>query len=328
MQASLPDLSPEDRSVIFHNLDLNLNRLIVEAFLHGLYSGIITVALWVICSSPKRLRSTFLCTIIITLYVLSTITFGINWSSERRGFIDHGDNYYSILTTLVDAGTYDLISSVASGISTFLVDITIIWRCWILWERQWRVIFVPIVCAIGSTVMKSMQIFSAFHNATNDISAQFAVDVNWSLIYVVLMLATTFMCTFLIVYRIARHTPRMSAARKIIKMLIESSAIYSISLIIYLGLVSQNSDSGYYADVIAAYIRAIAPTLLAGRVSAHANASSRRRQMVAMWESHPPLVGCFSEAGINQHSHCRDDGCQTVSGSLKVDYFASIKIPR
>ncbi len=104
-------------------------------------------------------------------------------------------------------------------------------------------------------VMKSVQIFSVLHNATNDISAQFAVDVNWSLIYVVLVLATTFMCTFLIVYRIARHTPRMNASRKIIRMLIESSAIYSISLIIYLGLVSQNSESGYYADVIAAYIR-------------------------------------------------------------------------
>ncbi len=35
MQASLPDLSPEDRTVIFHKFDLNLNRLIVEAFLHG-----------------------------------------------------------------------------------------------------------------------------------------------------------------------------------------------------------------------------------------------------------------------------------------------------
>ncbi|PBK96202.1 hypothetical protein ARMGADRAFT_1028392 [Armillaria gallica] len=204
MQTSLPDLSPEKRGVVFHNLDLNLNRLIVEAFLHGLYSGIVTVALWVICSSPKQLRNTFLSTIIITIYVLSTITFGISWSSEHRGFIDHGSNFQSIFTTLVDTGTYDLINSVAGGISKLLVDITI--------------------------------------------AVQFAVDVNWSLIYIVLMLATMFMCTFLIVYHTTWHTPRISASRKIIKMLIKSSAIYSISLIIYLGLVSHNLESGYYAD--------------------------------------------------------------------------------
>ncbi|KAK0492348.1 hypothetical protein EDD18DRAFT_1358013 [Armillaria luteobubalina] len=314
MKTSPPDLSPEDRSVVFHNLDLNLNRLILEAFLHGLYSGIVTVALWVIYSAPKRLRNTFLCTTIIALYVLSTITFGISWSSERRGFIDQGANYYSIFRTLVNAGTGDLISSVTGGVSTLLVDIVIIWRCWTLWEHQWKVIFLPIICTIGSTIMKAMQLFSLFHNATNDISAQFAPDVNWSLINVVLMLATTILCTFFIVYRVFRHFQEMSASRKIIKMLIESSAMYSTSLIIYLVVVSRNSSSGYYADIISAYIRAISPTLLAGRISAHANERSRRQKMFATWDNHPPLVGCFSEAGMN-NSHCSDDERQTVLGS-------------
>ncbi|KAK0472626.1 hypothetical protein IW261DRAFT_1661295 [Armillaria novae-zelandiae] len=295
MQPSPSNLSPEDRTAIFQTLDLNLNHLILQAFLHGLYSGIVTVALWVIYSSPKRLRSTFLCTIIITLYILSTITFGINWSSERRGFIDHSNNYHSIFITLVSAGMGDLISSVAGGISTLLVDIAIIWRCWILWERQWKVIFVPIICTIGSTIMKTMQIFSMIDKATNDISAQFAPNVNLSLIYVVLILVTTFLCTFFIVYRVARHTQGMSRFHKVMKMFIESSAMYSTSLIIYLALVVQNSESGFYADVISAYIRAIAPTLLAGRLSAHANARARREKIVATWEDNPPLVGSFRE---------------------------------
>ncbi len=100
-----------------------------------------------------------------------------------------------------------------------------------------------------------MQIFSVFHDSTNNLSVQFTVDINWLLIYAVLMLATTVMCTLLIVYRIVQHAPGMSASRKIVEMLIESSAMYSISLIVYLALVSQNSESGYYADTIAAYVR-------------------------------------------------------------------------
>ncbi|KAK0472630.1 hypothetical protein IW261DRAFT_1570714 [Armillaria novae-zelandiae] len=304
MQALPPELSLEDKTIIFQNLNINLNWLILQAFLHGLYSGIVTVTLWVIYSSPKRLRSRLLCTIIITLYVLSTITFGINWSSEHQGFIDHGDNYYSIFITLVHVGTEDLISSVAGGISTLLVDIAI----------DLTIIDVAMLDPLGTPmesgfhtnylcnnyykrvcvlclgiyhlmhpllVMKTMQIFSSIHNSANDISAQFAPNVNWSLINIVLILVTTFWCTFFIVYRVARHTPEMSTSRKIIKMLIESSAMYSTALIIYLALALQNSESGFYIDVISAYIRAIASTLLAGHVSAYANTRSRREKIVA-----------------------------------------------
>ncbi|KAK0421513.1 hypothetical protein EV421DRAFT_1982954 [Armillaria borealis] len=308
MQALPPGLSQDDWNIIF-----------------GLYTGIVAVTLWTICSSPKQSRSTFLRTVIIMLYVLRMIAFAMDWAFEHHTFIENGNNPYSMFTAL-DFGlwlrTNNLVAGITGGISTLLVDITIIWRCWTLWDRQWRVVFIPIICTGAGIVMKAMQIFRNFPS-TNDIGAQSAADVVWSLIYAVLMLATTVMCTLSIVYRIVRHAPGMSASRKIIEMLIESSAMYSISLIIYLVLVSKNSDSGLYADVIAAYFhrvdnlkppKAISPTLLVGRVSAHANASSRRQQMVAMWENHPPLVGCFREE-VTDNSYSPDDGHQTVSGS-------------
>ncbi|KAK0222374.1 hypothetical protein IW262DRAFT_1380132 [Armillaria fumosa] len=102
-------------------------------------------------------------------------------------------------------------------------------------------------------------------------------------------------------------------------MLIESLAMYSLSLIIYIALqvVSRNLQAGYYADTIAAYIRAIAPTLLVGRVSAYVNTISARRKMVAMWENHTPLVGCFRDEDTNNSSicHCLGDGYQMSSGT-------------
>ncbi|PBK62572.1 hypothetical protein ARMSODRAFT_1024773 [Armillaria solidipes] len=318
MQASPPNFSQDDRSAIFDQLDMNLNTTILRASLHGLYTGIVAVTFWTIFSSPKRLRSTFLHTVIITLYVLSTIAFAMGWAFQRRAVIKYGENYYTVFTVLQDNSPWGragcLVSGITGGISTLLVDITIIWRCWALWDRQWRVVFIPIICTAAGMVMKAMQMYGDFHNSTNGLSVQFAADIDWSLIYVVLVLATTVMCTLLIVYRIVRHAPGMSASRKIIEMLIQSSAMYSISLIIYLALVSKNSESGFYADIIAAYVRAIAPTLLVGRVSAHANASSRRQKMVAMWENHPPLVGCFREE-VTNNGHSPDDGHQTVSGS-------------
>ncbi|KAK0430833.1 hypothetical protein EV421DRAFT_1856285 [Armillaria borealis] len=318
-----PDLSQDFKSIIFDELDLNLNRMIVQASLYGLYTGIVAMTLWTIFSSPKRLRSTFLCTIIITLYGLSTILFGVDWAFLHRTFIRHGDNSYTIFETYVDFDpwwrAYYLVSGITGGISTFLVDITIIWRCWALWDHQWRVIFVPIVFVVGGTAMKGMQMFSDIRNLTDNTSKDvpFAAQIDWSLIYIILVLATTLLCTFLIIYRIVRYTPEITASRKIIEIFIESSAMYTLSLIIYVALVSKNLEVGYYADTIAAYVRAIAPTLLVGRVLAHTNAISQRQKMVATWANHTPLVGCFREEDTkNSHIyHSPDDGHQTSSGS-------------
>ncbi|KAK0185440.1 hypothetical protein F5146DRAFT_1227837 [Armillaria mellea] len=318
MQASPLDLFQDNRGVIFDQLDINLNTKILEALLHGLYTGIVAITLWITFCSPKSLRRNFLRTIIITLYVLRTIAFTMDWAFERHAFIEYGANYRSVSIALTNNGPWwranYLASGITGGISTLLVDITIIWRCWALWDRQWRVVFIPIICTIVVTVMKAMQIFSAFHDYIKAFSVPLTLNIHWPLIYIAMMLVTTVTCTLLIVYRIVRHAPGMSASRKIVEMLIESSAMYSISLIIYLALVSQDSESGYYADTIASYVRAISPTLLVGRVSAHANASSRRQQMVAMLENHPPLVGCFREE-VNDNIQSPDDGRQTVSGS-------------
>ncbi|PBK62549.1 hypothetical protein ARMSODRAFT_1089119 [Armillaria solidipes] len=266
-------------------------------------------------SSPRLLHIAFLHAVIIILYALSTISCGSNWTLERSAFIEHGNDYYSVFTTLIGHGTrwrgYILASAIAGGISTLLVDITIIWRCWTLWDRQCSVVFLPIFCAVAGTVMRTMEMLSIFDNSTNNIST---AEIDWSLIYVSLTLATTLMCTLLIIYRIIRRASGTNTSHKIVEMLIESSAMYSLSLIIYLALISKNFEFGDYADIIAAYVKVISPTLLVGRVSAHANAVSRREKMVAMWENHPPLVGCFREEGTH-NSHSPYGGHQTVSGS-------------
>ncbi len=105
--------------------------------------------------------------------------------------------------------------------------------------------------------MKIIQTLSNIHKFTEDNSktGHFAAEIDWTLIYIFMTLATTLLCTLLIAYRIISHAPRMSGSRKIIEMLIESCAIYSLSLIIYLALVSRNLESAYYADIIAAYIK-------------------------------------------------------------------------
>ena len=64
------------------------------------------------------------------LYVLITTTFVTKWMVERRAFIEYSNNYYSAYAALSDGGLWwrvnYLISGITGGISTILVDITIV----------------------------------------------------------------------------------------------------------------------------------------------------------------------------------------------------------
>ncbi len=106
------------------------------------------------------------------------------------------------------------------------------------------------------SVAKSLQIRSIFID-TSDIgnSGVFAADIDWALIYLSLTLTTTLLCTLLIVYRIVRLASGVSSYGKIVEIVIESSAMYSLTLIVYLALVAKNLESSFYADIITAYVK-------------------------------------------------------------------------
>ncbi|KAK0472646.1 hypothetical protein IW261DRAFT_1661314 [Armillaria novae-zelandiae] len=274
------DLSQYEKNLILDILDLSLNHTILQSLLQGLYTLIVAITLWTIFSSPKKSGNAFLLTVIIILYVLTTIAFGFGWAYEQRALIQNGDNFFTVFSALQDISPWwrasQLVIGISGGISTFIVDLTIIWRCWALWGRRWRIIFMPGLCAIAGIVAKSLQILSIFFNTTSNIgnSGGFAADIDWALIYLSLTLATTLLCTLLIVYRIVRLASGVSSYRKIVEMVIESSAMYSLTLIVYLALVARNLESAYYVDIITAYVKVIAPTLLVGRVAASGNSNS------------------------------------------------------
>ncbi len=80
-----------------------------------------------------------------------------------------------------------------------------------------------------------------------------------AMLYISFILATTLSCTLLIIYRIVavvgvRHGPagQLGVFRHFIEVLVESSALYSISLILDLAFIQLPTDFGQrYFDAIA-----------------------------------------------------------------------------
>ncbi|KAK0451143.1 uncharacterized protein EV420DRAFT_723987 [Desarmillaria tabescens] len=140
-----------------------------------------------------------------------------------------------------------------------------IWRCWIVWGRQWVIVLLPILFLLSATAFKIIGEYQDF-NISNGYTFDFVL-------YSSFLLATTLWCTSLIVYRIVTVGGEavggeVRTDRHIIEVLVELSALYSACLILYVGFYARDSYLGPYFDILAGSTRGIAPTLLVGRVAA------------------------------------------------------------
>ncbi|KAK0207684.1 hypothetical protein IW262DRAFT_525448 [Armillaria fumosa] len=156
----------------------------------------------------------------------------------------------------------------AAVMSTVVADCTMIWRCWMVWGRRWLVVLFPILCPATGFGLKILEIMNAYLTGIESVS--------YLVSYLSCILAMTLWCTILIVFRIvtvirAKNGAKSSLGdyRHVIEVLVESSALHSVTLMIYVALELNNYVvSSSYLDALAVFTTGIAPTLLVGRVAA------------------------------------------------------------
>ncbi len=143
--------------------------------------------------------------------------------------------------------------------------------------------------------MNTMQILSDFNIPANDISkvAVYA-DIDWPLIYIVMVLATTLMCTVLIAYHIIHLVRRLFLFHDIIDALIKSAGVYMLVLIIYLTMTVVNIDAVNYVEEFMGYVKVKMPLdlFMFGNLilSCHYSRSLHRRSSCCMWCQDRTLV--------------------------------------
>ncbi|KAK0209814.1 hypothetical protein IW262DRAFT_496016 [Armillaria fumosa] len=276
---STPDLTGEETVIIFGVLDVYFNEIVVYALMHGIYTCILATTLWNIFSSKtskngaSRVLMVFA---IILLYIISTIAFAFFWFFVRFGFIDNGQDALTVFTGLTGFNSQWTAAQISAGVTgiigTVIADGAMIWRCFIVWGERWFIVFIPVLCLIAETVVKSLQVYHNLHDVIeNDEFSEFGSRIDWTTLYLSLVLATTLMCTLLIVYRILSVggiKAGLRSYRGVVEVVVESAALYSAALIIYIAFISRNMLGSSYIDIITASIKGIAPTLLVGRVAA------------------------------------------------------------
>ncbi|KAK0219652.1 hypothetical protein EDD85DRAFT_960837 [Armillaria nabsnona] len=262
MAAAVPPDVTIDNAIIFQELDISLNATILYSLLCGLYTGILAVTLWNISTVKSQHIGRAMVIIILLLHITTIIDLAITWSEIHSVFVDHGENLWSKFVVYIspDAVLSNGAGTVAA-ICSILADSTMIWRCWLVWGRRWLAVLLPVVFLISGTVFKIIGTYN-----TNPFAPAFGY-----VIYASFMLASTLWCTSLIIYRVvtvAQAGGGLKDYRHVLEVLVESSALWSMSLILYIAFLARNDISSIYFGTLAAFARGVAPTILVGRVAA------------------------------------------------------------
>ncbi|PBK70831.1 hypothetical protein ARMSODRAFT_1003358 [Armillaria solidipes] len=274
-QTDIPsDLTDDDKAAVFQTLDASLNSTILYALFYGIYTGILSVTLWNIFINKCWPIRRALVVVIILLHALITINFAASWSWIRFAFIKNGQNFWTVFLYFDSSKTacqWAII--ITASISTILADSYMIWCCWMVWGRRWLVVLLPIFSLVSAIISKAMAEYYGYIIAPTSTQST-STDASLML-YISFVLVTTLYCTLLIIYRIVavtsvRHGPagRLGVFRRFIEVLVESSAPYSLLLILCLAFTIREDFGLYYFAVIAGIAKGVAPTLLVGRAAA------------------------------------------------------------
>ncbi|KAK0203802.1 hypothetical protein DFS33DRAFT_832849 [Desarmillaria ectypa] len=324
IQADIPSYlqTDDDKAFFFQYLDAELNSVILYALLYGVYTGIISVTLWNIFINQRRPIRRGLVVVIMLLHALITLGFGANWSCIRSAFIEHGQSFWTVYLNLRFAQAAYWERGITMSMSTILTDLYMIWCCWMVWGRRWLVVLLPIISLISATTSKIMAVYLEYLDGS---PRGFLVP------YATLTLVTTLWCTLLIIYRILivagigrGAEGRLRFYHCFIEVLVESSALYSISLILYLAFTIRNNLGAYYLDTIAGIAKGVAPTLLVTRVT-----TGHRARPDDSWQG-----SVMASASIMSQSQDRsrasfqedDPTSPMLDGDLEAQHEISVRI--
>ncbi|KAK0454033.1 uncharacterized protein EV420DRAFT_616255 [Desarmillaria tabescens] len=291
----------------------------------GIYTGILAITLWNIFINKHWPIRRAMIVVIILLYILTTISFSANWSAIRSAFIENGQSFWTIYMNLtVPAQAVSLEMGITASIGTVFADLYIIWWCWVIWGRRWLVVLLPIFSLVSATVSRIIAVYYEYAKVPASMDT-------FLILYISFSLATTLSCTLLIIYRILtvtgvrrRAEGRLGVYHHFIEVLVESSALYSISLILYLAFTIRDNWGEVYFDVIAVNAKGIAPTLLVGRFT-----TGHRARPDDSWRGSVMASASIREEQEHSRTSSQEDRLTSLvlDGDLEAQREISVREP-
>ncbi|KAF9465120.1 hypothetical protein BDZ94DRAFT_1296643 [Collybia nuda] len=226
---------------------------------------------------PKRGRdrNLILAGYTFLLFSLGTVFTGMNINVAILGFIENrnfpgGPEAYSSFT---QSSALGVIPNAAFILSNWMADALMLWRCKVIWNGKLWVLIFPCIMYLASI---SMGIMTIYQSSRPNSDLWTTVTVNFGLPYFSISSALNILLTLMIVVRLSLHYRKfkdtlgrrfLSQYKGVITMLVESSAIYAISSILFIGTYGANNTISVLFIPILSQTQIIAPLLIISRVS-------------------------------------------------------------
>lgn len=253
-----------------------------ETLLYGSYTALYAICMHVLLDRRRHrfAENTPMITMASGLFLLGTAHVIVNFARGIQAFTvveNTPREVYSAFGTPISVAKQSIYTS-----TVILSDSLLIFRCYTVWGQNWKVILVPVVLLVlgGTTGFVTVYQFTVVEPGNED-GVYTGSLKSWATAAYGFSLAANVLVTSLIAWRIWRHTRRVRAivegvekARydRALAMVIESGAIYSLSLTIMLIMYTLNTHGQRIVYDALSQIAGIMPTLIIVRIGLGVNA--------------------------------------------------------
>ncbi|KAI0293341.1 hypothetical protein B0F90DRAFT_1670838 [Multifurca ochricompacta] len=244
-----------------------------ETFFYGCYTTLFALSIFLM-AKYSRGRTSFnrpIFMISIFLYLACSAHFALEFSHFYDVLATTGVNGFANETSVL-VGADILIS-----VTDFLGQVILIYRCWLLWSKNYWVIVLPSLTSIGGLACVAELVDLLLHiNPSSPMAPSTLVPLG--LAGFILPLCTNVLVTGLIATRIWYLSPRRTRdlrglhfpsgiGRAAIDIVVESGALYLVVQLIFVVLFAMQHPAQGIVGVIAVQIYGIAPALIIIRVA-------------------------------------------------------------
>ncbi|VDB95596.1 unnamed protein product [Peniophora sp. CBMAI 1063] len=224
-----------------------LAGIVCEGILFGIFLTLISAAFWILLEKRGRGQRN------LPFLVAALVMFGLSFAqiivdtvNVFRAFIplDRAQRILFLLNV-----TEPIFAAKHAIYFTMMLvgDAIVIFRAYVVWDRNYWVIIVPVLCWIGSGVSAYQTIWAVRHIA----SASIEGETKWGLAVFALSLSANGIATGLIAWRIWKHARTMSKTvlssgpqlGPVVRIVLESGAVNAAYLLAYL-IVLQSGSHG------------------------------------------------------------------------------------
>ncbi|KAG8958944.1 hypothetical protein FRC03_008692 [Tulasnella sp. 419] len=232
--------------------DVRLDKVIMvaiwtESVLWGFYSGLFALCLYVLLRKRRGRINLVALVASILLYIIATIHVSFQLSRMINGFINQkGSLDYLTSYTSNMAVTRQFLYAINQAVS----DSVVVWRCIVVWQRQWKACVVP-VCLLIATTINGLYVSSLYTRVKDEKDYVFASVVHSNQIaFFALSLCTNVVTTSLVASRIIYLANQFKAVggstsryRAVVALVVESGVVYSCLKIVELTLYTLGANT-------------------------------------------------------------------------------------